>query len=277
MGAKNKRNQRKSLGTTSSSESSEGTVILYRSPIPSDKEAEDMKYAKYVPPSSPKPGYKEIREKNAKLKRILRAVYDVDPDPRIPSRRQLSQQFWERRFQKTNSLQQSLSDSEDSGEELSDDEAMRRPRRPVRGKKMRRFKNKKRTRPLMQTFLVDENGEKYWYLDRKGKVIRCLFGCCEGFIGEIRVYTFFILTMIYLGTWIFIYGTYATSWSNRVKPFPIGTWQETYTYPHGGPTTTRTITGHIITFDDPKRTPTGTATETPDFVILTTPNIQIWN
>ncbi|KAK6518189.1 hypothetical protein TWF506_005348 [Arthrobotrys conoides] len=269
--------RRRSLETVSDSESAGGTIILYRSTSPSNEATDDMEKIELLAPDPElERKYMKARAKKDKLDRVLRAVYDVNPDPRVPSRRQISYRFWETRFEKDKLFQNHPDYAYESDDESdNDEEAMRRPPRPNRGKTPRYFKGRRRRRPYLRTFVVDEEGEKHWYLDKRGRIIRCMFDCCEGFVGEIRIYTFFLLSMLYLGGWILFYTAHAAAWGNRVKPFLVGSWTEVHTYPYGGPTVTRTVTGHIVTFGTPRHY-TATATTTADYVPIKTPDIAIW-
>ncbi|EGX52168.1 hypothetical protein AOL_s00043g311 [Orbilia oligospora ATCC 24927] len=270
--------RRRSLETVSDSESARGTIVLYHSTSSSVSEQES-EAAEKVELIAPDPRieskYKKSRAKKDKLKRVLKSIYDINPDPRVPSRRQLSNQFWETRFEKNKVFQNNPDYIFESDGESDDEEAMRRPRGPRRGRGSRYYKKIHGMRPTLRTYVVDEDGEKYWYLDKQGRIIRCMFNCCEGFVGEIRIYTFFLLSMFYLGCWILFYTAHAASWGNRVKPFLVGSWTEVHTYPYGGPTVTRTITGHIVTYGTPRRY-TATTTTAPDYEPIKTPDIGVW-
>ncbi|KAF3318860.1 hypothetical protein TWF173_005270 [Orbilia oligospora] len=164
-----------------------GTIVLYHSTSSSVSEQES-EAAEKVELITPDPRieskYKKSRAKKDKLKRVLKSIYDINPDSRVPSRRQLSNQFWETRFEKNKVFQNNPDYIFESDGESDDEEGMRRPRGPCRGRGSRYYKKIHGMRPTLRTYVVDEDGEKYWYLDKQGRIIRCMFNCCEGFVGE---------------------------------------------------------------------------------------------
>ncbi|KAK6501385.1 hypothetical protein TWF481_009225 [Arthrobotrys musiformis] len=314
-------------------DSNAGTVILYPSDSSDGEQESSTDFGSIASDSGYDPYIFRSQEPKTTRRRILDAVFNVNPSPRVPSRKQLAKKFWDERFQRNENYEQDLKDrdawyngtpqiqnrkdnaqpskndekdkspnedgkegenpqnqdgkdeepenqdgkddeqpqEENVEEKIDDDEAMRRP--IPRGVRLRPWERKPRAVKMAQIFAPrDKEGLKYWFIDHKGKSVKCLCRCLEGFLGEIRVYTFFGLSIAYAGLWVLVYTLYGTMWYTRVKPFPIGTWPETRTYAFGGPTVIHTTTGHIVTFKhDPK-----TITTTADFTIITTPAITVW-
>ncbi|KAK6358121.1 hypothetical protein TWF730_007476 [Orbilia blumenaviensis] len=267
--------RRRSPETVTDSESAGGTVVLYRSPPPgpAPKELEETESVSQSSSTEDENHKKKRGRKRTKVQRILAAIYDNDPEPELPSARQLSRRFWEKRFRRL-TPEEIKPRIKQRGDYIDDEEMMRRPPRR-RGRKRRWYEVIEKERPPPHVIIGDGDGRPSWLLDTRGKFVTCCCRCGETLVGEIRVYAFFLISIAYLGLWISVYGKHSATWNARVAPFLIGSWTQVHTYPYGGPTVTRTLTGHIVTYGKPLHYPATTTTE-PDYTAIGTPNLQVW-
>ncbi|KAF3929973.1 hypothetical protein AA313_de0207263 [Arthrobotrys entomopaga] len=144
--------------------------------------------------------------------------------------------------------------------EYDDDEAMRHPKVP--GRKRYRYVRKDRRERIMG------DGKPEWRRNKYGENIDCPMRCCECFVGGIRIYVVFWITVLYFIGWAGYLANHARTFPQRRIYPPIGTWVTTVLYqgpkgPDDRITKICTMTGRI--FADAHPTP---GSPTPDYVII---------